>query len=194
MTEGAASLMTMFYGLYATGQHELQRGTNLLDSGSAIYETYECADGRFISIAPIEQKFRELLFERLGLPYTADDGTKLRAKLETLFKTRTRDEWCALLEGTDACFAPVLSMAEAPHHPHNLARGSFVEVDGITQPGPAPRFSRTPSTLPSPPQEIGEGTRSALNEWGIAKERIEELLAAGVLGEPHAENAPTGQA
>jgi len=183
MTEGAASLMMMFYGLFAGGLHNLERGTNLLDSGSAIYETYECADGRFISIAPIEMKFREVLFRRLGLPYTADDGVELRAELETLFKTRTRDEWCALLEGTDACFAPVLSMAEAPHHPHNVARGSFVEVDGVTQPAPAPRFSRTPCARPTPPQAVGASTRSALAAWGITDTRIESLLAAGVLKE-----------
>lgn len=187
MTEGAASLMTMFYGLYAAGLHKLERGTNLLDSGSAIYETYECADGRFISIAPIEHKFREVLFERLGLPYTTDDGKELRAKLEALFKTRSRDQWCALLEGTDACFAPVLSMAEAPHHPHNAARGSFVEVGGVVQPAPAPRFSRTPSARPAPPQQHGAGSRSALAEWGIARERIESLLAAGILTEPLSE-------
>jgi alpha-methylacyl-CoA racemase len=187
MTEGAASLMTMFYGFYAAGLHKLERGTNLLDSGSAIYETYECADGRFVSIAPIELKFREVLFERLGLPYTTDEGGALRVKLEAVFRTRTRDEWCTLLEGTDACFAPVLSMAEAPHHPHNVARGSFVEVDGVTQPAPAPHFSRTPHAHPTPPQEVGQGTRAALAEWDIAKERIEALLAAGVLGEPHPE-------
>ncbi|MDR3422836.1 MAG: CaiB/BaiF CoA-transferase family protein [Xanthobacteraceae bacterium] len=183
MTEGAASLMTMFYGLYAAGMHKLERGTNLLDTGSAIYETYECADGRFVSIAPIELKFREVLFARLGLPTTTDDGASLRGKLEALFKTRTRDEWCALLEGTDACFAPVLSMAEAPRHPHNVARGSFVEVDGVIQPSPAPRFSRTPSARPTPPQEQGGGTRSALAAWGITGERIETLLARGALAE-----------
>jgi alpha-methylacyl-CoA racemase len=190
MTEGAASLMTIFYGLYAAGMHKLERGTNLLDSGSAIYETYECADGRFVSIAAIELKFREVLFEKLGLAFTIDDGAGLRLQLETLFKTRSRDEWCALLEGTDACFAPVLSMAEAPHHPHNIARGTFVEVDGVTQPGPAPRFSRTPSVRPTPPQEQGEGTRSALAAWGIAHDRIEALLARGVLGEPETPRVP----
>jgi alpha-methylacyl-CoA racemase len=187
MTEGAASLMTMFYGLYAGGMHKLERGTNLLDSGSAIYETYECADGNFISIAPIELKFREVLFERLGLPYTKDDGPELRGKLEKLFKTRSRDEWCALLEGTDACFAPVLSMAEAPRHPHNVARGSFVEIDGVVQPAPAPRFSRTPSARPSAPQDQGAGTRTALAAWGIPLGRIEALVARGVLGEPQAQ-------
>lgn len=183
MVDGAASLMTMFYGLYAAGRHSLERGTNLLDSGSAIYETYECADGRFVSIAPIELKFREVLFKKLGLPYTKDDGPDLRDKLEKLFKTRTRDEWCALLEGTDACFAPVLSMAEAPRHPHNVARDAFIEVEGVVQPAPAPRFSRTPSARPTPPQDQGEGTRAALAAWGIQRDRIESLLRDNVVAE-----------
>jgi alpha-methylacyl-CoA racemase len=190
MTEGAASLMTMFYGLYAAGLQRLERGTNLLDTGSAIYETYECADGRFISVAAIELKFREVLFERLGLPYTTDDGPNVRATLEKLFKTRSRDEWCSVLEGTDACFAPVLTMDEAPHHPHNIARGSFVEVDGVVQPGPAPRFSRTPSDHPTPPQAPGEGTRSALAAWGIPSDRIAALFAGGVVGEPAKQKVP----
>jgi len=183
MTEGAASLMTIFYALHAAGRHSLERGTNLLDSGSAIYETYECADGRFVSIAPIELKFRKELFKLIGLPYTTDDGAELRGKLEALFKTRTRDDWCALLEGTDACFAPVLSMAEAPYHPHNVARGTFIEIDGVVQPGPAPLFSRTPSSRPTPPQGLGKGSRSALAAWGIPGDRIETLFARGVLGE-----------
>ncbi len=182
MTEGAASLMTLFYGLHAAGLHSLERGENLLDSGSAIYDTYECADGRFVAIAPIEHKFRQVLFERLGLAFTADDGPALEQKLEALFKTRTRDDWCALLEGTDACFAPVLTMAEAPFHPHNVARGAFVEVDGVVQPSPAPRFERTPAGIPTPPHAPGEGARAALAEWGISKERIDMLFAAGVLG------------
>jgi alpha-methylacyl-CoA racemase len=189
MTDGAASLMTMFYGLYAAGLHRLERGTNLLDSGSAIYDVYECADGRYVAIAPLELKFRKVLFERLGLPYTTDDGADLRSKLTKLFNTRTRDEWCELLEGTDACFAPVLTMEEAPHHPHNIARGSFIELDGVVQPGPAPRFSRTPSGRPTPPQEPGEGSRAALADWGIANERIEALLAAGVLGGSEAQRS-----
>jgi alpha-methylacyl-CoA racemase len=190
MTEGAASLMTIFYGLYAAGLHQLERGSNLLDSGSAIYETYECADGRFISVAAIELKFREELFARLGLPYTADDGPQTRASLETLFKSRSRDAWCKLLEGSDACFAPVLTIDEAPHHPHNVARGTFVEVDGVVQPGPAPRFSRTPSAQPKPPQRPGEGTRSALAAWGIDDEKIKSLFARGVVGEPQKQPAP----
>ena len=187
MTDGAASLMTMFYGLHAAGMHKLERGVNFLDSGSAIYETYECADGRFISIAPIELKFRKVLFERLGLTYTTDDGPQVRAELEKLFKTRTRDEWCGLLEGTDACFAPVLSIAEAPQHPHNVARGTFVDVDGVIQPAPAPRFSRTPAARPTPPQERGAGTRSALLAWGISEKRIATLAKQGVLADPEAQ-------
>jgi alpha-methylacyl-CoA racemase len=184
MTEGAASLMTMFYGLYAAGLQRLERGTNLLDSGSAIYDTYECADGKFISVAAIELKFRKELFELLGMPYTTDDGPEVKARLEQAFKMRSRDEWCALLEGSDACFAPVLTMEEAPRHPHNIARDTFVEVDGVIQPGPAPRFSRTPSARPTPPQALGEGTRSALAAWGIPGERIAALFAGGVVGEP----------
>jgi len=187
MTEGAASLMTMFYGLHAAGLHSLERGTNLLDSGSAIYDTYECADGRHISIAAIELKFREELFELLGLPYTTDDGPELRGKLEEIFKTRSRDEWCKLLEGSDACFAPVLSMAEAPRHPHNVARQSFVEIDGVMQPAPAPRFSRTPLDRPTAPQELGHGTRATLADWGIPTERIGALLARGTVIEPEQE-------
>ena len=189
MTEGAASLMTMFYGLHAAGLHRLERGTNLLDSGSAIYDTYECADGCHISVAAIELKFREELFELLGLPYTTDDGPELRGKLEEIFKTRSRDEWCKLLEGSDACFAPVLSMAEAPHHPHNVARQSFVEVDGVMQPAPAPRFSRTPLDRPTAPQEVGRGTRTTLADWGIPTERIAALLAGGTVIEPAQETA-----
>ena len=181
MTEGAASLMTLFYGLHAAGLHSLQRGTNLLDSGSAIYETYECSDGQFVAIAALELKFRKILFDRLGLAY-AEDGPELRQALEKLFRTRTRDEWCKLLEGTDACFAPVLSMEEAPQHPHNAARKSFVEVDGVVQPAPAPRFSRTPVTPPTPPQAIGADAPAVLASWGVAKEKIATLSASGVLG------------
>lgn len=192
MTEGAASLMTMFYGLYAAGRHSLERGTNLLDSGSAIYDVYECADGRFVSVAAIELKFRKVLFERLGLPYTTDEGPELRSKLEKLFKTKTRDEWSALLEGSDACFAPVLSMIEAPHHPHNVARSSFVDVDGVTQPAVAPRFSRTPAARPTPPEEVGADTQTVLRGWGIPQGKIEGLLASGVLVEPESERVPAG--
>lgn len=181
MVDGVGSLMTMFYGMHAGGLHNLDRGTNLLDSGSPIYDSYECADGRFVAIAPVERKFRTELLARLGIADIADDRA-LRAKFEAIFKTRTRDDWCALLEGTDACFAPVLNMEEAPRHRHNIARNAFVEVDGIVQPSPAPRFSRTPNATPTPPQRPGHGTRAALAEWGIPESRVETLIAQGVLG------------
>ncbi len=181
MIDGVASLMTMFYGLHAAGLHRLARGSNLLDSGSAIYDVYECADGRHIALAPIERKFRKVLFERLGLAYTDNDGEATRRELEALFKTRSRDEWSALLKGSDACFAPVLTMAEAPRHPHNVARGTFVEIDGVVQPAPAPRFSRTPSAEPTGPSALGDGCRAALADWGIAGKRIDALFASGVL-------------
>ncbi|MDE1974582.1 MAG: CoA transferase, partial [Hyphomicrobiales bacterium] len=113
----------------------------------------------------------------------------LRSKLEELFRTRTRDEWSALLEGTDACFAPVLSMAEAPHHPHNVARNAFIEVEGVVQPAPAPRFSRTSFARPQTPQSQGEGTRSALADWGIPQDRIEALLRDKVIAESRPEKA-----
>ena len=114
------------------------------------------------------------------------DGAELRNKLENLFKTRTRNEWCSLLEGTDACFAPVLTMAEAPHHPHNVARGTFIDIDGVLQPAPAPRFSRTPSGRPTPPHASEEEPRSALADWGIAEETVDALFACGALGTPGA--------
>ena len=191
MTEGAASLMTMFYGLHAAGLHRLERGTNLLDSGSAIYDTYECADGRFMSIAAIELKFRKELFELLGMPYTTDDGPETRGKLEKLFKTRSRDEWCALLEGTDACFAPVLTMDEAPHHPHNVARGIVRRGRRRDAAGTGAALSagrRRPTRRRR--KKLGEGTRSVLADWGIPQERIAALFAGGVVGEPAAQRAP----
>jgi alpha-methylacyl-CoA racemase len=181
MIEGTASLMTAMYGLHAAGMHSLDRGKNRLDSGSPTYEVYECADGQYVSIAPLELKFRKEFFERVGLPYAAEDGAELRSKLEALFKTKTRDQWCSLLEGTDACFAPVLTMAEAPSHPHNAARGSFIELDGVVQPAPAPRFSRTPAGHPTSVQALGEGTRAALTDWGISKQRIDALFGSGAI-------------
>ena len=176
IVDGAAALMTPFYGMLAAGLQSLERGTNMLDSGYPLYEVYECADGRHVSVAPIEAKFQAELFRHLGLsPEPADT---LRERLGACFRTRTRDEWCALLEGTDACFAGVLTMAEAPHHAHNLARGAFVTVDGVVQPAPAPRFSRTPLPLPRPP---GPARPSALAAWGYDAEAVAALLAAGAL-------------
>jgi alpha-methylacyl-CoA racemase len=180
MVDGVGSLMTMFYGMHAGGFHNLTRGTNLLDSGSPVYDTYECADGKYVAIAPIERKFRKELLELIGVADIADDRL-LRQKLEAVFRSKTRDDWCVVLEGSDACFAPVLNLEEAPRHPHNAARNSFLDVDGIVQPAPAPRFSRTPNARPTPPQPPGQATRAALADWGIPQQRIEALIAQGVL-------------
>ena len=188
MVDGAASLMTMFYGLRAAGQWKDRRGSNMLDGGAPYYGTYETADGRHIAIGPIEPQFYDELLSRLGLPPDALPSRQneaawpaLREKLAALFKTRSRDEWCRILEGTDACFAPVLSMAEAPHHKHNKARDTFVEVEGIVQPGTAPRFSRTPGGVRRPPPRPGEHSIEALRDWGFKTDEIAALRAAGAL-------------
>jgi alpha-methylacyl-CoA racemase len=176
ITDGTAVLATALYGVYAAGLHGLERGTNLLDTGSPIYDVYECADGRYVSVAPIEAKFQVELFRRIGIDAAPGDPA-LRSLLEARFRTRPRDEWCALLEGTDSCFAGVLTMAEAPLHLHNQARGTFVEVDGVVQPAPAPRFSRTQTQTPRPP---APPHRSALAGWLDASE-IKALEASGTV-------------
>ena len=160
--------------------------------GAYFYEVYECADGNYVSVAAIEGKFhadllRLLEIDPATMPPQMDRARwpEAKARLAERFLTRTRDEWCARLEGTDACFAPVLSMEEAPHHPHNVARGVFVELDGVTQPGPAPRFSRTVLDAPTPPQAAAEGdVREILAAWGlnagdVAAAQAAEVLASG---------------
>ncbi|MBN8939312.1 MAG: CoA transferase [Rhizobiales bacterium] len=198
VSDGAATLMTSLYGLAAAGLHGAPRGGNLLDSGAPHYDVYQCADGGWISIAPIEPKFRAELLRRIGLdPATFPDVTDpghwpaARQRLAETFKTRSRDAWCALLEGTDACFAPVLSMAEAEAHPHNRARDTFVSVGGIGQPAPAPRFARTPAPLPTPPEAPGQSSRAALTRWGIAPDRIDSLVGSGVVREATPTTADT---
>jgi alpha-methylacyl-CoA racemase len=177
MTDGASSLMMMFYGLHAAGLHSLDRGTNKLDGGSAIYGVYPCADGLYVSVAAIEMKFRAELFRLLDIA-PGDDGPELRARIAAAFKTRSRDEWCRLMEGSDACFAPVLDMTEAAAHPHNKLRQTFVEIDGVVQPAPAPRFSRSKPALPRPPEERGASTQEALLEWGFSESEIKQFIAA----------------
>jgi len=188
MTDGAASLMTSIYGTHATGNWRQPRGSNILDTGAHFYEVYETSDGKFVSIASIEAKFYKELLELTGLDgedlpaqMDRDSWPAMRDRLIGVFKTKTRDEWCAIMEGTDVCFAPVLSMAEAPNHPHNKARGTFIEVDGVIQPGPAPRFSRTKAEVQGPPSDPGQHTDEVLDDWGFTSDDIAQLHDAGAV-------------
>lgn len=188
MAEGSATLMASLFGLAAAGIHKPERGTNLLDSGAPHYDTYRCADGEWITVAPIEKKFRLELLQRIGFDAASfpdvedpDSWPRARELLSRRFAERSRDEWCALLEGTDACFAPALSLAEAPEHPHAKARASFVTIDGVTQPAPQPRFSRTPAATPTAARPPGSGGLSALADWGLSPGTIDRLQAAGAL-------------
>jgi len=188
MVDGAASLMSSIYGMRASGLQNDRRGENILDSGAHFYDVYETADGKFISIASIEKKFYAEFLQRTGLegetlPEQMDreQWPELKERWAKLFKTKTRDDWCELLEGTDVCFAPVLSMEEAPHHPHNRERNAFVEVEGVPQPAPAPRFSRTPSQVQRPPAADGENTEEGLRDWGFSPDEITKLRKAGAI-------------
>lgn len=172
MTDGSATLMSLFHGLQAAGDWRAEPGTNMLDGGAHFYNSYACADGKFISIGPIEPQFYATLLQRCQIDdpaFTAQmDASQwpaLKQKLADIFKTRSRDEWCALLEGSDACFAPVLDTREAAAHPHNVARQTFIELNGITQAAPAPRFSRTPSATPAQPATADQHRDAILREW-----------------------------
>ncbi|MFO7634524.1 MAG: CaiB/BaiF CoA-transferase family protein [Caldilinea sp.] len=189
MTDGAAYLMAMLYGVKAAGLWSNQRGANLIDGGAFFYGTYECSDGKFVAIGPIEPQFYALFRQKLGIDdpdlashYDPSAWPQQREKLAAIFRTRTRDEWCALLEGTDACVAPVLDMDEAPEHPHNRARNTFVAVDDIVQPAPAPRLSRTPAAIPGAPPEPGADTERVLQEWGFTAADVQALGEAGAIG------------
>lgn len=182
MVDGSALLGAMIYGFRAFGAWSDQRGANMLDGGAHFYDTYACADGKYISIASIEPQFYALLLQLAGITDPAFEAQmdvskwpELKVKCASLFKTRTRQQWCELMEGTDICFAPVLDMAEAPAHPHNKARGNFVDVDGVIQPAPAPRFSRTSPELGLPPATAGQHSAAILRDWGIAEDRISSL-------------------
>jgi alpha-methylacyl-CoA racemase len=190
MVDGTAALMTMFWTLREVGAFdERHPGTNLLDTGAHFYDVYECADGKFVSVGALEPQFYAELLGRLGLERDeafADQMNRtswphLKERLAESFRSRTRDEWCELFDGTDACVAPVLTMSEAAEHPHNVARGTFVDIDGRVQPAPAPRFSRTPACVDGAPAHPGEHSREVLIDWGIDAERIEALVQSGAV-------------
>jgi alpha-methylacyl-CoA racemase len=189
MTDGAALLSAMMYGLHADGSLSNQRGEGLLDGGAHFYNTYACADGKYVSIGAIEPQFYAQLIELCGLDEVAFHDQRdphgwqmLKYRLADVFRTKTRDEWCALMEGTDVCFAPVLDWDEAPRHAHNRARESFVQVAGVTQPAPAPRFSRTSTAVPAAPSTPGADGIAILQQWGFDQAAISDLKEKGVLG------------
>ena len=191
MVDGSALLSTMFWALKAMGLHDGERGTNLLDTGAYFYDAYECADGGCISLGPIEPQFYAEFVELTG--FEADEPSPAhqldrstwparKEKLAALIRTRTRAEWCDLLEYTDACFAPALTMEEAVEHPHNKARGTFVKHAGVVQPAPAPRFSRTPGAIARPPAHAGQHGDEVLAEWlGASADELTTLRATGAL-------------
>jgi alpha-methylacyl-CoA racemase len=177
----------MFHSFQQMGAWDLQRGRNIIDGGAPFYAVYETSDGKYISVGAIETKFYAELLERLGLagealPKQHDKKRwpELRARFAEIFRGKTRDEWCALLEGTDACFAPVLDMTEARTHAHMAARNIHPEVDGVVNPAPAPRFSRTPSAITHPAVASGSSTADVLAAFGFDAKEIESLKAAGV--------------
>ena len=186
MVDGVASLMTMFHGLKAAGIWEDRRASNFLDGAAPFYRAYRTSDDRYVIVCAIEPPFYRSLLEALGIDdadtrsqFDKNRWPALIERLEAIFKTRTRDEWCALLEGTDACFAPVLSLAEAPQHAHLEARETFVEIDGVVQPAPAPRFSRTESEIGQAPADAGSDLPAALAGWGLSEEQMARLTAIG---------------
>jgi alpha-methylacyl-CoA racemase len=186
MTDGAASLLAMFYGFRALGMWSNERADNMLDGGAHFYDTYQCADGKWVAIGSIEPQFYALLLEKTGLgdPELLQQMNKgqwpvFKDKLAAAISTKTQAEWCALMEGTDVCFAPVLDFDEAPKHPHNVARQTFVAVDGVIQPAPAPRFSKTPGEIQSGPPGVGADTETALSDWGFSPGEIDSLKASG---------------
>jgi alpha-methylacyl-CoA racemase len=187
MTDGSALLMSMMYTLKAMGQWSNERGSNLLDGGAFFYDTYRCADGKYLSLGAIEPQFYSLFLEQCGIVDAAFQAQwergqwpLLKEKLALVIAQKSRDTWCALFEGTDACVAPVLDLDEAPLHPHNQARGTFVNVNGVVQPAPAPRFSRTPAATPRPPAGQAEGA-AILADWGFPAAAIDALQAVGAI-------------
>lgn len=186
MTDGSAVLMSMMYTLKAMGQWTQERGSNLLDGGAHFYDTYQCKDGKWLSVGAIEPQFYALLLEKAGITdpdfsaqWDRGQWPQLKEKLAAVIVTRSRDDWCALFDGTDACVAPVLDMDEATMHPHNQSRQTFIKVAGVTQPAPAPRFSGTPTAQPMPPQPGGDV--QVLTDWGFSAAEQATLRGLGVL-------------
>ena len=188
MVDGAAVLMSMFFSMKAMGAMKEERGANLLDGGAHFYDTYETSDGKYVSIGSIEPQFYALLLEKAGLDkdeFSAQmDQSRwpeYKEKVAAAFKSKTRDEWCDLMEGSDVCFAPVLSLGEVADHPHNKARGAFVELDNVLQPAPAPRFSRTSPSLSHGSRIAGEDTNKVLSDAGFDQGEIESLVDSGAV-------------
>ncbi len=182
MTEGAALLMASTYGYRARGTMSAERGSNMLDGGAHFYGTYECADGGWMAVGAIEPQFYALLLEKTGVggpgfdnQWNRDNWPNCKATLAAAFKSKSRDAWCAIFDGSDACVAPVLEMDEAADHPHNKARGSLIDIAGVTQPAPAPRFAATPADTPQPPRPHGADTERALRDWGLDDDAIATL-------------------
>jgi alpha-methylacyl-CoA racemase len=188
MVDGAALLMTMMHGMRLAGLWRDERGSNLIDTGAHFYDTYETRDGKYVSVGSIEPQFYAELIEKLGLAGESLPPQMDRAqwpaqkqRIAAIFRTKTRDEWCRIMGGSDVCFAPVLSMGEAPSHPHIARRQTFVEVAGAVQPAPAPRFSRTRPEIARPPSHAGQHTDEALADWGFSAEEIRKLRDAGAV-------------
>ncbi len=190
MVDGSAVLMSMFWAYRNVGMFdEHARGVSLLDTGAHFYDVFECADGEWVSVGSIEPQFYALLLEKTGLTGDLEftnqmDKTQwptLKRKLAEVFKTKTQSQWNEIMEGTDVCYAPVLRMGEAAQHPHNVARNTFIEVAGVTQPAPAPRYSRTTTDLPTAPAHAGQHTRAVLGDWGVDAVRIDTLIASGAI-------------
>jgi alpha-methylacyl-CoA racemase len=194
MLDGANALMAMFHGFRAAGIFDEQPGTHFLSGAAHFYSTYETRDGKLIAVAAIEPAFYAELVRLAGLdaarfgphglgavPASNPEWPRLKAELAQIFRSKTRDEWCTLLEGSDACFAPVLSVSEASQHPHNVARRAFITVNGVLQHAPAPRFSGTVPAEPVAPRAVGADSRAILEEAGFGRSDINELLAAGAV-------------
>ncbi|MCC7266486.1 MAG: CoA transferase [Caulobacteraceae bacterium] len=188
MTDGAASLMAMFYGFKASGMWQEKRRSNLLDGGAHFYDTYQCADGTWISIGSIEPQFYALLLQKTGINDEAfaaqmdrSAWPSLKAKLGEVIKRKTQAEWCEIMDATDVCFAPILDLDDAPKHPHNVARETFLTIEGVVQPAPAPRFSATPGKVQHPPAAIGAHDRSALADWGFSDDEFKALQETGAV-------------